>query len=150
MILYAGRAQSHSNGRYTVRATCTVNHCSSCTSNVGVAHTRTHSGAGQCDVCKSSTVKDKAMVHNGITVYCCGVRNTNPTCFKHMLAIVKNLLRHLAEWVMFDEAVRHLWSTDFLETWIHAIAQSIPLVRTGNQIFVPSLHGALRTTCQRD
>ena len=76
------------------RALFTVNHCSSCTSYVGVAQKRTHSGAGQCEVCKSSTVTDKAMVHNGITVYFCGVRNTNPTCFKYMLAKVKNLLRH--------------------------------------------------------
>ena len=89
----ADTAQSHSNSRPTVRALCTVHHCISCTSYVGVAQKHTHSGAGQCEVCKSSTVKDKAMVHNGTTVYCCEVRNMHATCFMHMWAIVKNLLR---------------------------------------------------------
>ena len=63
----ADTAQSHSNGRPTVRALCTVHHCSSCTSYVGVTQKRTaHSGAGQCEVSKSSTLKDKAMVHNSV------------------------------------------------------------------------------------
>ena len=89
----ADTAQSHSNSRPTVRALCTVHHCSSCTSYVGEAQKRALSGSGQCEVCKSSTVKDKAMMHNGTTVYCCEVRNMQATCFMYMRAIMKNPLR---------------------------------------------------------
>ena len=88
----ADTVQSHSNEIPTVRALWTVHHCSSCTSYVREAQKRTHSGAGQCEVCKSSTVKDKAMVHNGTTVYCCEVHNMHATCFMHIWAIVKNLI----------------------------------------------------------
>ena len=103
----ADTTQSHSNGRPTVRALCTVHHCSSCASYVGLAQKRTHSGAGQCEVCKLCTVKDKAMAHNGTPVYCCEVRNMYATCFMHMhVGNSEESSSAMAEWVVFD-AVRH-------------------------------------------
>ena len=44
----------------------------------------------------------------------------------------------MAELAMFEAAVRHVCWMDFFETWIRAIAQSIPFVRKRNQVFVPS------------
>ena len=91
------------------------------------------------------------MVHNGTTVYCCGVRNMQAACFMYMhVGDSEESSSAMAEWAMFDAAVRHICWTDFFETWIRAIAQSILFVRKGNQVFVPSLHRALRTTCQTD